>query len=107
MVSAVAPAEAVAPAAKKPAKAPAKKAAAKKTAVRKTAAKKTKTSAPKKSAASKPKEPSDADISLRAYFIAERRMKLGLPGDQAHDWLEARRQLRVEAGIESGPDSAS
>ena len=43
-------------------------------------------------------EPSDDDIRLRAYFIAERRMQLSLPGDSDHDWIEARRQLLEEAG---------
>jgi hypothetical protein len=42
-------------------------------------------------------EPSDDDIRLRAYFLAERRMKLSLPGDSDHDWIEARRQLLEEA----------
>ena len=40
---------------------------------------------------------SDEDIRLRAYFISEQRMQSGLPGDSAHDWLEARRQLQDEA----------
>ena len=43
-------------------------------------------------------EPSDDEIRLRAYFLAERRMRLSLPGDSAHDWIEARRQLLEEAG---------
>jgi hypothetical protein len=43
-------------------------------------------------------EPSDDQIRLRAYFLAERRHKLSLPGDSAHDWIEARRQLIEEAG---------
>jgi hypothetical protein len=43
-------------------------------------------------------EPSDDAIRLRAYFLAERRAKLSLPGDSAHDWIEARRQLLEEAG---------
>jgi hypothetical protein len=34
---------------------------------------------------------------MRAYFISERRMRAGLEGDSAHDWLEARRQLQDEA----------
>jgi len=38
----------------------------------------------------------DADISLRAYFIAERRHKLGWPGDSTSDWVEAERQLTAE-----------
>jgi hypothetical protein len=42
-------------------------------------------------------QPSDADIRLRAYFIAEHRLQLALPGDSANDWLEAKRQLIEEA----------
>jgi len=41
---------------------------------------------------------SDDDVRLRAYFIAERRMQIGVPGDSADDWLEANRQLQEEAG---------
>ena len=41
--------------------------------------------------------PSDDEIRLRAYFIAERRVQLGLDGDSTHDWIEARRQLIEEA----------
>jgi hypothetical protein len=41
---------------------------------------------------------SDEDIRIRAYFISEQRMHSGVPGDSAHDWLEARRQLQEEAG---------
>jgi hypothetical protein len=37
------------------------------------------------------------DIALRAYYIAERRTKLGLPGDEMGDWVEAERQLSTEA----------
>ena len=43
-------------------------------------------------------EPSDEEIRIRAYFIAERRIQLSLAGDSAHDWIEARRQLIEEAG---------
>jgi len=43
-------------------------------------------------------EPSDEEIRLRAYFIAERRIQLSLQGDSDHDWIEARRQLIEEAG---------
>ena len=42
-------------------------------------------------------EPSDEEIRLRAYFIAERRFRLSLSGDSANDWIEARRQLIEEA----------
>jgi hypothetical protein len=43
-------------------------------------------------------QPSDDEIRIRAYFIAERRAQLQLEGDSTHDWLEARRQLIDEAG---------
>ncbi len=42
-------------------------------------------------------EPTDEQIRLRAYFLAERRHRLSLPGDSNHDWIEARRQLIEEA----------
>ena len=42
-------------------------------------------------------EPSDEEIRVRAYFIAERRMELSLEGDSDQDWLEAKRQLVEEA----------
>jgi hypothetical protein len=57
-------------------------------------------SAPKSPAAAtpaSPAEPTDDEIRIRAYFLAERRHKLSLPGDSAHDWIEARRQLIEEA----------
>ena len=41
--------------------------------------------------------PTEADISVRAYFIGEHRRYLGLAGDSEGDWLEAERQLRSEA----------
>jgi hypothetical protein len=41
-------------------------------------------------------EPSDEEIRIRAYFIAERRIQLSLQGDSTHDWIEARRQLVEE-----------
>jgi len=44
-----------------------------------------------------------ADIALRAYFIAEKRQKLGLPGDSTSDWVEAERQLNVEAAAKEKP----
>jgi hypothetical protein len=37
------------------------------------------------------------EISQRAYFIAERRQKMGWPGDSASDWMEAETQLKAEA----------
>ena len=42
---------------------------------------------------------SSEDIALRAYYIGEKRQKLGLPGDSAQDWLEAERQLSAEARL--------
>jgi hypothetical protein len=44
-----------------------------------------------------PGGPTDDEIRLRAYFLAERRHRLSLPGDSNHDWIEARRQLIAEA----------
>jgi hypothetical protein len=75
---------------------------AKKSALRKTAAKKStrrrKQATAKSRANSKHSAPSDEQIRLRAYFIAEKRAQLSLPGDIHSDWLEARRQLFEEAG---------
>lgn len=34
------------------------------------------------------------DIALKAYYLAERRKNLGLPGDPESDWLQAERELR-------------
>jgi hypothetical protein len=53
-----------------------------------------KTSAPKRSAP----RISDEAIRTRAYFIAEHRKRMSLPGDADSDWLEARRQLLAERG---------
>ena len=62
-------------------------------AVKKSAAK-----SPASKTASKPVvEPTDDEIRLRAYFLAERRHRLSLPGDSNHDWIEARRQLIEES----------
>ena len=36
------------------------------------------------------------EVALRAYFIAEKRRKLGLPGDEHSDWVEAERQVAAE-----------
>lgn len=41
---------------------------------------------------------SDEAIRVRAYHIAEERVRRGLPGDENSDWLEARRQLIAELG---------
>ncbi len=41
----------------------------------------------------------DKDIDLRAYYIAERRHKMGWVGDSTGDWVEADRQLRAEASV--------
>ena len=64
-------------------------------------AKKKKAAPPKKPSAKAPAktpvEPTDEQIRLRAYFLAERRHKLSLPGDSKHDWIEARRQLIEES----------
>ena len=41
------------------------------------------------------------EIALRAYYIAEHRRNLSLPGDELGDWVEAERQLRKEAARKS------
>jgi hypothetical protein len=41
-------------------------------------------------------DPTDDQISMRAYFISERRRRFDLPGDANSDWLEAKRQLLSE-----------
>ena len=41
-------------------------------------------------------DPTDEQISMRAYFISERRRRFALPGDANTDWLEAKRQLLAE-----------
>ena len=51
---------------------------------------------PAKKKAAAPSVISTDDIALRAYFIAERRQQLGLPGDSLGDWTEAERQLLGE-----------
>ena len=35
-------------------------------------------------------------VALHAYFIAERRRKVGMPGDQLSDWVQAERELLLE-----------
>jgi hypothetical protein len=71
------------------------KAASKKKPARKTATPKAR--AKNSGQAPETREPSDADIRLRAYFIAERRVQLALQGDPAMDWIEARQQLLQES----------
>jgi hypothetical protein len=71
------------------------KPAAKPAAKKKTVAAKTKPAA-KAPAAKKPAYTTD-DVALRAYFIAEKRLTDGLPGDEHQDWIEAERQLAAES----------
>ena len=59
----------------------------------------------KKPASKKPAAPTKKaaaytqdDVALRAYFIAEKRQRLGLHGDSHSDWIEAERQLAAENG---------
>jgi hypothetical protein len=77
---------------KKPASATVRKKAAVSAKPRKTTSRKK--PAPAESAVS------DEAIRLRAYFLAEKRAGLGLPGDSSSDWLEARRQLLAEAAAQ-------
>jgi hypothetical protein len=55
----------------------------------------------KKAAKSKAVVFTTTDISLRAYFIAERRQAMGWPGDSTSDWAEAERQLKAESAKKS------
>src|SRR5256714_14984588 len=58
-----------------------------------------KASTPKTPVAKKGKSPvSDEAIRVRAYFIAQQRERVGIPGDANSDWVEAWRQLLVELG---------
>ena len=41
-------------------------------------------------------QPSDEQIALRAYFIGERRQKLGFSGDETSDWVLAEREISEE-----------
>jgi hypothetical protein len=41
--------------------------------------------------------PSIEQIQLRAYFISERRMRLGNAGNSTSDWIQAERELKEEA----------
>jgi hypothetical protein len=68
----------------------------------------TETKKPRKSSKAKPSVklikstthlPTFEQVQLRAYFIAERRHKLGLPGDEHHDWLTAEQELRAELSV--------
>ena len=43
--------------------------------------------------------PTFEQVQVRAYFISERRRKLGLPGDDGHDWLTAERELLAELKV--------
>jgi hypothetical protein len=49
----------------------------------------------------KPIVPTDEQIRIRAYFIAEKRAQHSIKGDHHGDWLEARRQLLEELGLPS------
>ena len=43
--------------------------------------------------------PTFEQVQVRAYFISERRRKLGLPGDEGHDWVTAERELLAELKV--------
>lgn len=43
--------------------------------------------------------PTDEQIRLCAYFIAEQRAQQSIQGDHNSDWLEARRQLFEQSGF--------
>ena len=79
------------------ARSPVKEPAAKKTPTKSVRARK-KTPA-KSGVEAKPAPPSDEQIRLRAYLIAEKRAQHSIAGDHNSDWLEARQQLFEEAGL--------
>lgn len=76
-----------------------KKEASKKVPAKKSVPKAAPKGSGKASSRKKVAQPTGDDIALRAYFIAERRQALGLPGDSTGDWVEAERQLLEEAGL--------
>lgn len=39
------------------------------------------------------KPPTFEEIQLQAYFIAQKRVKLGLPGNSDTDWIQAEKEL--------------
>ena len=43
--------------------------------------------------------PTFEQVQLRAYFIAEHRHKLGLPGNAHHDWVMAEKELKSELTV--------
>ena len=96
-VEPTADAKASAPEPKKKVRAAAAPGKKKKTAAGKKSSTKQPASSSPKPPTARPVEPTDDEIRLRAYFLAERRHRLSLPGDSNHDWIEARRQLIEEA----------
>lgn len=90
-------------------KASAAKKTGSKNAAKKTSAKKSSTKSPRRSSgpAKHADEPSDEEIRLRAYFIAERRVQLSLDGDPANDWIQARQELIAERGNGSASSNGS
>jgi hypothetical protein len=45
----------------------------------------------------KASEPSYEKVQLRAYFIGERRKRLGIPGDETSDWVQAEIEIKAES----------
>lgn len=74
-----------------------------------------KTAAPKAAAPKRTPKPAappapaftHEDVTLRAYFISEKRNAAGIPGDSHQDWLEAERQLLAEAAAVKKPKAKS
>jgi hypothetical protein len=44
----------------------------------------------------KAEEPNYEQLQLRAYFIAEQRKSLGIPGDATSDWVQAELEIKAE-----------
>jgi hypothetical protein len=47
--------------------------------------------------AKKAPEPSYEKLQLRAYFIGERRKRLGIAGDETSDWVQAEIEVKAES----------
>jgi hypothetical protein len=56
----------------------------------------TKTAAKSKTRKNLDARPTNEQVALRAYFLGERRRKLGIPGDETSDWVEAEREISKE-----------
>jgi hypothetical protein len=66
---------------------------------KKASAQKKGSSAPATNSENHIQDPTIEQIQLRAYFIGERRLSLGIAGDSTADWVQAERELKGEAKV--------